>query len=88
MNAVGGANPVVSEVLVDLFGGAVDGPGVLPNAVSVDGLDNLTAGWEVNFRQLMMKNSGVLYEDDQIQIGVKSEYKSGRGTYVWRVRVS
>lgn len=79
MNAVGGANPVVSEVLVDLFGGAVDGPGVLPNAVSVDGLDNLTAGWEVNFRQLMMKNSGVLYEDDQIQIGVKSEYKSGRG---------
>ena len=81
VNAVEDGNPV-SEVLVDLFGGTVDGPGVLPNDVSVDGLDNLTSGWEVNFRQLMVKNSGVLYEDDLIQIGVKSEYKGNLGELV------
>ena len=83
MNAIGGGNPV-NEVLVDLFGGTVDGPAGIPNAVGLDGLtDSLTPGWETNFRQLMVKNSGVLYEDDQIQIGVKSEYKSNLGEWMW-----
>lgn len=36
---------------------------------------HLSPGWEEGFERLMMKPEGVLYEDGQVQIGVRSEYR-------------
>lgn len=36
---------------------------------------HLSPGWEKGFNRLLAKPDGVLYEDGQIQIGVRSEYR-------------
>ncbi|KAK0652096.1 adaptin N terminal region-domain-containing protein [Cercophora newfieldiana] len=36
---------------------------------------HLSPGWEKGFNRLMIKPDGVLFEDGQIQVGVRSEYR-------------
>ena len=36
---------------------------------------HLSPDWEIGFNKLLLKAEGVLYEDGQIQIGVRSEYR-------------
>lgn len=36
---------------------------------------HLSPGWEKGFNRLMVKADGILFEDGQIQIGVRSEYR-------------
>ncbi|KAK3387588.1 adaptin N terminal region-domain-containing protein [Podospora didyma] len=36
---------------------------------------HLSPGWERGFNKLMLKADGVLYEDPQFQVGVRSEYR-------------
>jgi AP-2 complex subunit alpha len=36
---------------------------------------HLSPGWEKGFNRLLLKADGVLYEDGQIQVGVRSEYR-------------
>lgn len=36
---------------------------------------HLSPGWEEGFERLIMKPEGVLYEDGQVQIGIRSEYR-------------
>ncbi|KAK3944552.1 adaptin N terminal region-domain-containing protein [Diplogelasinospora grovesii] len=36
---------------------------------------HLSPGWEKGFNRLMLKADGVLFEDGQIQVGVRSEYR-------------
>ncbi|KAL7897892.1 Adaptor protein complex AP-2 alpha subunit [Trichoderma sp. SZMC 28014] len=36
---------------------------------------HLSPGWEKGFNRLLLKAEGVLYEDGQVQIGVRSEYR-------------
>lgn len=36
---------------------------------------HLSPDWEFGYNRLLLKNEGVLYEDGQIQIGVRSEYR-------------
>jgi AP-2 complex subunit alpha len=36
---------------------------------------HLSPGWEVGYNRLLLKPEGVLYEDGQIQIGLRSEYR-------------
>ncbi|KAL2116412.1 hypothetical protein VTJ04DRAFT_8580 [Mycothermus thermophilus] len=36
---------------------------------------HLSPGWERGFNRLMLRADGVLYEDAQIQVGVRSEYR-------------
>lgn len=40
----------------------------------------LTPGAEEGFLKFLLKNNGVLFENDILQIGVKSEYKKNLGT--------
>lgn len=42
-------------------------------------VQNLTPGAEEGYRKFLMKNNGVLFENDILQIGVKSEYKKNLG---------
>jgi AP-2 complex subunit alpha len=36
---------------------------------------HLSPGWEIGFNKLLLKADGILFEDGQIQIGVRSEYR-------------
>jgi AP-2 complex subunit alpha len=36
---------------------------------------HLSPGWEKGYNRLLLKSEGVLYEDGQMQIGVRSEYR-------------
>ncbi|QPH06253.1 hypothetical protein C2857_004614 [Epichloe festucae Fl1] len=36
---------------------------------------HLSPGWEKGFEKLMLRSDGILYEDGQVQIGVRSEYR-------------
>lgn len=44
----------------------------LPNLASAA---HLSPGWEKGFGRLLLKAEGVLFEDGQIQVGVRSEYR-------------
>ena len=41
--------------------------------------DGLTPGAEEGFMKFLFKNNGVLFENDVLQIGIKSEYKKNLG---------
>ncbi|XP_030845239.1 AP-2 complex subunit alpha-2 isoform X3 [Strongylocentrotus purpuratus] len=59
-------------LLVDMFGAPTTG-----SAAPV--ANNLAPDAEENFRKFICKNNGVLYESDQMQIGVKSEFQTYMG---------
>src|SRR5882757_5537811 len=44
----------------------------VPNLASAA---HLSPDWEIGYNKLLLKGEGVLYEDGQIQIGVRSEYR-------------
>lgn len=49
-----------------------------PKTLSVPNLASaahLSPGWEKGYNRLLVRTDGVLYEDGQIQIGVRSEYR-------------
>ncbi len=53
-----------------------------PAAVTTP-LQTLTPGSEDGFAKFLVKNNGVLFENDVLQIGVKSEYKKNLGMFSW-----
>jgi AP-2 complex subunit alpha len=71
--------PSYTDALVDIFGGTteeqttVDGFGSPPDEVT------LTPGWEDGYKVFHFKNSGILFENGSIQIGVKSSFKGNLG---------
>ncbi|KAI9860221.1 MAG: hypothetical protein M1824_003221 [Vezdaea acicularis] len=40
---------------------------------------HLSPDWELGYNKLLLKNEGVLYEDAQIQVGLRSEYRGQIG---------
>ncbi|XP_061078919.1 AP-2 complex subunit alpha-2 isoform X3 [Conger conger] len=63
---VGSAAPSAGSLLVDVFSEA--GPAAPPSAVNDD-----------NFLRFVCKNNGVLFENQLLQIGIKSEYRQNLG---------
>lgn len=43
---------------------------------------HLSAGWEPGYNSLLLKAEGVLYEDQQIQVGLRSEYRGELGCLI------
>jgi AP-2 complex subunit alpha len=43
---------------------------------------HLSAGWEKGFNQLLLRDQGVLYEDAQIQVGLRTEYRAELGCII------
>ena len=43
---------------------------------------HLSAGWEPGYNLLLLKSEGVLYEDQQIQVGLRSEYRQEFGCII------
>lgn len=52
--------------------GAAEPKSKPPNLASAA---HLSPGWEKGFNRLMVKSDGILFEDGQVQVGVRSEYR-------------
>ena len=68
-------------LLIDVFGGPPPAPapsaaaGVTTPPTAV----GLSPGAEEGFMRFLLKNNGVLFENEMLQVGVKSEYKKNLG---------
>ena len=84
------AAPPTSDqgLLIDVFGGPSPPPAVAaPVAAEVatpPAVTGLSPGAEDGYMRFLLKNNGVLFENEMLQIGVKSEYKKnlGKGCYI------
>ncbi|KAI0018233.1 Adaptor protein complex AP-2 alpha subunit [Xylariomycetidae sp. FL0641] len=47
----------------------------VPKAPNLASAAHLSPGWETGYNKLLLKADGVLFEDGQIQIGIRSEYR-------------
>ena len=54
-------------------------PSKVPNFASAA---HLSPGWEPGYRHLLFVTEGVLYEDAQIQVGLRSEYRGAMGCLI------
>lgn len=75
--ANGGGAPNGSTSLSDLIGIDIQSPTEhkatkAPNLASAA---HLSPGWERGFNRLLLRADGVLFEDGQLQVGVRSEYR-------------
>ncbi|XP_070200712.1 AP-2 complex subunit alpha-2-like [Littorina saxatilis] len=70
---VGGTGGSSADFLVDVFGDSA--PASAPAATNGIDSNGLTPGSEENLKRFICKSNGVLFENDLIQIGVKSEYR-------------
>ncbi|KAL8614372.1 AP-2 complex subunit alpha-2 [Nucella lapillus] len=62
--------------LMDVFGDSTPSTPSAPNTSNgLDATTGLTPGTEENLKKFICKHNGVMYENDLIQIGVKSEYR-------------
>ena len=43
---------------------------------------HLSPGWEPGYQRLLFSDEGILYEDSQIQVGVRSEYRANMGCII------
>ncbi|KAL8380679.1 hypothetical protein RB595_005112 [Gaeumannomyces hyphopodioides] len=74
-NGNGTANGANGKALSDLSGldmNNMEKPVKLPNLASAA---HLSPGWEKGYNRLMLRADGVLFEDGQLQVGVRSEYR-------------
>ena len=54
----------------------------LPKPVNLASASHLSHGWEEGYYPLLLRSEGVLYEDAQIQIGLRSEYRAQMGCVI------
>ena len=43
---------------------------------------HLSPGWEVGYNRLLFEDKGILYQDSQLQVGIRSEYRGSRGCLI------
>lgn len=43
---------------------------------------HLSPGWEIGYQRLLFRDEGILYQDSQIQIGLRSEYRGSLGCVI------
>ena len=58
------------------------GPSPTPPEVTPPTPMGLSPGAEEGFMRFLLKNNGVLFENEMLQIGVKSEYKKNLGQFI------
>ena len=56
-----------------------DKPSKAPNLASAA---HLSPGWETGYSSLLFKDQGILYSDNQIQVGLRSEYRGSLGCVI------
>lgn len=53
-----------------------------PKPVNLASAAHLSPGWEPGYRNLLLSDQGVLYQDAQIQVGIRSEYRGPVGCLI------
>ena len=53
-----------------------------PKATNFATAAHLSAGWERGYESLLFENQGVLYQDAQLQVGLRSEYRAATGVII------
>ena len=71
--------PSDQGLLIDVFGGPSPAPAVAAGVTTPPTATGLSPGAEEGFMRFLLKNNGVLFENEMLQIGVKSEYKKNLG---------
>ena len=74
--------PVSDGLLVNVFDDLGGGGALAAPSVSVDISQDVTPGAEEGFMKFLFKNNGVLFENEILQIGIKSEYKKNLGMFI------
>lgn len=74
-NGTNGANGHASNDLMGLDLSAGPNEQKLLKAPNLASAAHLSPGWEQGYYKLLLKADGILFEDGQIQIGVRSEYR-------------
>ncbi|PHH88361.1 hypothetical protein CDD83_7633 [Cordyceps sp. RAO-2017] len=54
----------------------------VPKVPNLASAAHLSPGWEEGFERLMQRYEGVLYEDGQVQVGIRSEYRGHRACFI------
>ena len=73
-----------------MFGGPSPQPvaAVAAEVATPPAATGLSPGAEEGFMRFLLKNNGVLFENEMLQIGVKSEYKKNLGKLCCVVQMS
>ena len=72
--------PSDQGLLIDVFGGPSAPPPAAAAEVTTPPIaTGLSPGAEEGYMRFLLKNNGVLFENEMLQIGVKSEYKKNLG---------
>lgn len=77
-SGVNGTNGVAKTPIEELAGLDLSS-GATPNLASAV---HLSPDWEPGYNRLLLKPEGILYEDTQIQIGLRSEYRGEVGCII------
>eukprot|EP00731_Ephydatia_muelleri_P007613 Em0003g1861a len=72
------AAPTATDLLVDVFGD-LPPPQLNLAAEGMAAPSELTPGAEDGYERFWLKNNGILFENEVLQIGIKSEYKKNLG---------
>ena len=68
--------PSQQPLLIDVFGGPpAPPPAAAAEVTTPPTATGLSPGAEEGYMRFLLKNNGVLFENEMLQIGVKSEYK-------------
>lgn len=79
-NGAGGMKTNGLHDLNDLdMNGDKEKPAKAPNLASAA---HLSPGWESGYKKLLFEDEGILYEDSQIQIGLRTEYRGPIGCVI------
>ena len=79
----GGANGASELAGLDMKGDDGDGEaGKAPKAPNLASAAHLSPDWQVGYERLLLRAEGVLYEDAQIQVGLRSEYRGQMGCVI------
>lgn len=70
-NNFAAADTGAAGLLVDVFD--------MPAAPAVGGIPTITPGAEENLKKFVFKNTGVLFENDILQVGIKSDFTDAKG---------
>ncbi|KAK9426242.1 putative AP-2 complex subunit alpha [Seiridium unicorne] len=74
-NGINGTNGHASNDLMGLDMNAGPNEQKLLKAPNLASAAHLSPGWEQGYYKLLLKADGILFEDGQIQVGVRSEYR-------------
>ncbi|KAG6003732.1 hypothetical protein E4U21_001785 [Claviceps maximensis] len=73
--AHGGGNGVSDLAGLDMNATTSPAESKMLKAPNLASAAHLSPGWEKGFEKLMLRADGILYEDGQVQVGVRSEYR-------------